>query len=248
MVDFAKRLGGVAPLAKISIPNILGLGATLDSLGQTSEVSSTALSKLFLSMAKNAETYAKYANMEVADFVKLLNEDANEAFIRSPEGVQKNSEGITELTATLGDLGEDGGRVIGVLGTLANNTEKLRARQQLANEAFAEGTSVIDEFNIKNENMAANLAKIQNWLSELFVNSFMMNGLDYFTSKWADWIMGVDEATEAFKAQEKQVQMLDRELPSLMGRYDKLNTATHLSAEEQEELRSIIKQVGEIVP
>src|SRR5690606_36659484 len=55
MVDFAKRLGGVAPLAKISIPNILGLGATLDSLGQTSEVSSTALSKLFLSMAKNAE-------------------------------------------------------------------------------------------------------------------------------------------------------------------------------------------------
>src|SRR5690606_5066215 len=102
MVDFAKRLGGVAPLAKISIQNILGLGATLDSLGQTSEVSSTALSKLFLKMASNADTYAKYAKMEVADFVKLLNEDANEAFIRSLEGVQDNSQGITELAETLG--------------------------------------------------------------------------------------------------------------------------------------------------
>lgn len=198
MVEFAKRMGGIAPLAKITIEDILGLGATLDSLGQTSEVSTTALSKLFISMAKNADVYAKYARMEVNDFVKLLNEDANEAFIRSLEGVQDNSAGITELTATLGDLGESGGRVVGVLGTLASNTDKLRAQQELATKAFAEGSSVVDEFAIKNENFAANLEKVQKWLAQLFVNSAIMNGLDRFVSLWADWIrIPVSETIEA---------------------------------------------------
>src|SRR5690606_32043182 len=89
---------------------------------------------------------------------------------------------------------------------------------------------------------------IQNWLSEMFGNSFIMKGIDTFAAKWADWIMGVDEATEAFKEQEKQVKALDREIPTLMDRYDKLSTATNLSAEEQEELKTVITRIGEIVP
>lgn len=188
LVEFSKRLGGIAPLAGISIENVLGLGATLDSLGQTSEVSTTALSKLFIDMAKNAEKYARFAKMEVSDFVKLMNEDANEAFVRMLEGVKDNSGGITELAATLGDLGQDGGRVVGVLGTLANNTERLREQQRIANDAFREGTSVVNEFNLKNENMAANLAKVQKWLAGFFVNSTVMQGLNSFVGLWARWI------------------------------------------------------------
>jgi TP901 family phage tail tape measure protein len=188
LVEFAKRMGGIAPLAKISIENVLGLGATLDSLGQTSEVSSTALSKLFIAMAKNSEAFAKFAKMEGKDFVKLMNEDANEAFLRVLEGVKSSSNGITELAATLGDLGQDGGRVVGVLGTLANNTETLRKQQEIANNAFREGTSVINEFNLKNENMAANLAKVQKWIAGLFINSSVMESLNSFVSLWANWI------------------------------------------------------------
>jgi TP901 family phage tail tape measure protein len=188
LVEFTKRMGGIAPLAKISIENVLGLGATLDSLGQTSEVSSTALSKLFIAMAKNSEAFARFAKMEGKDFVKLMNEDANEAFLRVLEGVKSSSNGITELAATLGDLGQDGGRVVGVLGTLANNTETLRKQQEIANNAFREGTSVINEFNLKNENMAANLAKVQKWIAGLFINSSVMESLNSFVSLWAKWI------------------------------------------------------------
>jgi TP901 family phage tail tape measure protein len=188
LVEFSKRLGGVAPLAKISLQNVLGLGATLDSLGQTAEVSTTALSKLFLDMAKNSEVFAKQAKMDYGEFVELLNTDANEAFIRVLEGVKGNSQGLTELAATLGDVGADGGRVIGVLGTLANNTERLREQQRIANDAFREGTSVVNEFNLKNENMAANLAKIQKWMASFFVNSTIMEGLGKFVGMWAKWI------------------------------------------------------------
>jgi TP901 family phage tail tape measure protein len=198
MVEFAKRLSGIAPLAGISIENVLGLGATLDSLGQTAEVSTTALSKLFIDMAKNADKYAKFAKMEVTDFVELMNTDANEAFLRMLEGVKDNSEGITELAATLGDLGQDGGRVVGVLGTLANNTENLRKQQNISNEAFQKGTSVVEEFNVKNTNLAAKLEMVQKWLAGMFVNSTIMAGIDTLISKFAKWIeIPVSETLEA---------------------------------------------------
>lgn len=203
LVEFTKRLGGVAPLANISIENVLGLGATLDSLGQTAEVSTTALSKLFIDMAKNAQQYARFAKMEVSDFVKLMNEDANEAFIRMLEGVKDNSTGITQLAATLGDLGQDGGRVVGVLGTLANNTERLREQQRIANQAFKEGTSVVNEFNLKNENFAANLEKIQKWMAGLFINGSVMKGLNSFVGLWARWI----EIPISRKMEEERIEL-----------------------------------------
>ncbi|AWW31818.1 phage tail tape measure protein [Echinicola strongylocentroti] len=206
LVEFSKRMGGVAPLAKITIQDILGLGATLDSLGQTSEVSSTALSKLFLDMAKNAKQYAKYAKLEVTEFVELMNNDANEAFLRVLEGVKGNSDGITQLASTMVDLEQDGGRVVGVLGTLANNTEKLRQQQDIANSSFEKGTSVIDEFNTKNNNFAANLEKVQKWLAGMFVNSAIMDGLNRFVSKWAEWIeIPVSETMQAERTEMMQL-------------------------------------------
>src|SRR5690606_33087609 len=154
---FARRMAGVAPLAGITIEEILGLGATLDQLGQTSEVSSTALSKLFLAIAKDATTYSKYAKMEVNDFKNLLEKDFMAAFTKVLEGVKGSSEGINQLAETLGDLGLDGGRVIGVIGSLANNVDILGSQIKLSYESMAEGTSITDEYNIKNETAAAKL-------------------------------------------------------------------------------------------
>ncbi|WP_282635779.1 phage tail tape measure protein [Sphingobacterium thalpophilum] len=161
MVEFARRMAGVAPLAGVTIEQILGLGATLDQLGQTEEVSSTALSKLFIKMASDAETYSKYAGLQVNDFKKLLEEDFMGAFVRVMKGVRTNANGINELAATLGDLGEDSGRVVGVLGTLANNAGILEKQIELSNKAFSDGTSITDEYNIKNQTAAARLEMAQ---------------------------------------------------------------------------------------
>ena len=162
MVEFARRMAGVAPLAGITIEQILGLGATLDQLGQSEEVSSTALSKLFLSMAKNAEIYSKYAGMQITDFKNLMEKDFMGAFTKVLTGVKNSSNGINELAATLGDLGEDGGRVIGVIGTLANNVDVLQGSIKLSNKAFADGTSITNEYNIKNQTAAARLEMAKN--------------------------------------------------------------------------------------
>lgn len=248
IVEFTRRMGGIAPLAKISIENVMGLAATLDSLGQTSEVSTTALSKLFISMAKNAKEYARFAKMEVKDFVKLMNEDANEAFMRMLEGVKENSNGITELAETLGDLGQDGGRVVGVLGTLANNTKILREQQNISNAAFKEGSSVTEEFALKNDNLAASLAKVQRYINRQFINSAFLGFLEKSIGGLADWVTGIDRVTMAFEKQDRYVQKLESELPKLTSRHDELKSKAELNASEQEELRSIIAKIAELVP
>ncbi len=184
IVEFARRMAGIAPLANITIQDILGMGASLDAMGQTSEVSTTALSKLFIKMASEKELFAKYARdvngaeISTADFAKLIDTDFNEAFISLLRGVKDNSNGMSELAATLGDLEQDGGRVIGVLGTMANNIPLLYKQQQISNDEFERGTSVLDEFALMNETVGAKLDKIRKALFAAFVNTAVVKGLE----------------------------------------------------------------------
>lgn len=159
LVEFTKRLAGIAPSVNISIQNVLGLAASLDQLGQTSEVSSTVMSQMIPKMFKDTATFANIARMSLSDFSKLLKEDTNEALLRVLEGLKGNSGGFEELVKSLGDIGLEGKRTISVLGVLANNTDLIREQQVFANDEFEKGTSILNEFNVKNETARAGLDK-----------------------------------------------------------------------------------------
>lgn len=159
IVEFTKRVAGIAPGAGISIEKVMGLAATLDQFGQSSEVASTVVAQVLPDMFKDTATYAGIAKMSVGDFTTLLKTDANEAFIRFLAGLNGNNGGLSEMTVKLDALGLEGKRSISVLGVLANNTETLREQQDLSAKSFEQGTSLIAEFNIKNETMQAKLDK-----------------------------------------------------------------------------------------
>jgi TP901 family phage tail tape measure protein len=159
LVEFSKRLAGVAPSVGMSIQNVFGLAATLDQLGQTSEVSSTVISQILPKMFKDTATFAGIASMKLSDFTELLNTDANEALLRVLSGLKGNDEGFSKLVQSLGDIGLEGKRTISVLGVLANNTDLIRSQQAFANEEFEKGTSILDEFNVKNNTARASLDK-----------------------------------------------------------------------------------------
>ncbi|MDD4375131.1 MAG: phage tail tape measure protein [Bacteroidales bacterium] len=169
IVDFANRVAGIAPIAGVSIENVLGLGATLDSLAQTSETSATVYSMVLTGMAKKTSEFAKIAKMDITDFSNLLKTDANEAFIRVMEGLKGNDEALQGLVANLSELGLEGRRSTAVLGALANNTQKIREQQDLATAAFEKGTSITDEYNIKNESAQAILEKKRKALRNISV-------------------------------------------------------------------------------
>lgn len=228
IVEFTKRLGGIAPQAGLSIENIMGLAATLDQLGQQNETSSTAISQLITKMFQKTSEFAKIAGVDVAEFSNKLKTDANSALIMFLNGLQKNQGGLQELAENFKDLGIDGSRAISVIGVLANNTKMLADTQKLSNEEFLKGTSLTNEFNVKNENMAGNLEKIGKNLKSMFVNSAITSGMEKFVgwmAKWFDIPLSEKMAQESIQVNALASQITDANLKMEERKkiYDQLN-------------------------
>lgn len=205
IVEFTRRMAGIAPLANLSIQDVMGLGATLDALGQTSEVSSTSLNKLFIKMTQNGEVFAKYAKtadgatLSTDQFAQLIETDFNEAFISLLRGVRDNSEGMSALSETLGDLELDGGRVIGVLGSLANNQDLLAEQQKISNTEFEKGTSVLAEFNLMNETAGAKIDKLQRAFSQFLMSSGLVQFIERSINSLASFLPVAESAQSKIK-------------------------------------------------
>lgn len=188
LVEFTKRVGGIAPNANISAADTLGLAATLDQLGQTAEVSSTVFGKLMVAIGQDIPKYAALANISIEEFKDLLAEDTNEALIKVLESAKSTTGGLEGMVESLEALGVDGQRSASVIGVLTNNVELLRQQQKLSNDEFEKGTSLTNEFNIKNENMAGGLDKITKRLYAAFVNGKILKGLESIVNKTAELI------------------------------------------------------------
>ena len=186
-IGFLKRMGGTATQAKISAANILGYASTLDQLGQSQEMAATALGKTIVSMFKDSASYAKVAKMEVGDFSRLLQTDANAALLAVLDGLNGNNEGFAIMATKLDELGVDGARAVQVLAALSSNTKMAREQQKLANKAMEEGTSLSNEYNIKNNNLAGSMDKIGRAIRSHFVNSNFLQWMEKVVAKAAEW-------------------------------------------------------------
>ncbi len=170
IVEFSKRVGGIAPIVNVSIQDIMGLAATLDQLGQTSEVSSTVYSAMVTGMFKKTAEYANIAGMSVDGFKKILKQDTNFAFIKVLEGLNGNNAGMERMVALMGDMGIEGKRGIQVLGVLSNNTKMLREQQLLSNDSFYKGNAIYTSFNLLNDSAQAKLEKARKRVVDLAVD------------------------------------------------------------------------------
>lgn len=165
IVDFSKRLAGIAPNADISIDKVLGMAATLDKYGQQAETASTAIGQTIMAMFKRTETFAGIAKMPLQEFADLLNKDVNEALLRVLEGMNDGG-GLASVTVAMDEMHLNGQRASTVLGTLSKNVNELRAQQQLANQAFKEGISLDNEFETKNTSLTAQMEKMKKAILE----------------------------------------------------------------------------------
>lgn len=167
LVQFNKRVAGIAPMVGVNVQNILGLAASLDILGQSAEVSATAYSKIMGKMASDTATFARLAGMSYQDFSKLLEEDANEAMLLILETIGQSEKGMQGLVHVIDETGLEGERMRQVLGAMAMNVKMIREQQDISNKAFEDGTSVITEFNTKNTNAQAILEKKKKEIANL---------------------------------------------------------------------------------
>lgn len=166
--NFAERMGGVGAQANMTIAQIMGFGAVLDSNGQKVEASATALSQVIVRLYQDPAKYAKVAGLDAQEFGRLMREDANAALILFLETLQKAG-GMDQLSPMFKDMGENGSRAIAALSTLATHIDDVKAQQEAANIAFQEGTSIDKEFDVQNNTVAASLDKCKNAANDLRV-------------------------------------------------------------------------------
>ena len=168
LANFTQRLGGVGKQANMTIPELMGFGAVLDSQGQAVEMSATALSKLIMDLFGQTKKIAKATGMDLNEFNKALKRSTNEGLIMLLERLHELGN-IDVLAPIFKDMGEDGARASAVIASLADKIEMVKWEQKEANKAYQEGTSVINEFNVQNTTVQAGLDKAQKGVREMAV-------------------------------------------------------------------------------
>lgn len=168
LADFAQRLAGVGKQANMTIPQIMGFAAVLDSQGQAVEMSATALSQLIMKLFQDPAKIAKATGMDLQAFSKVLKEDTNEALLMLLSRLHELGD-ISVLAPVFDAMGTDGARASAVIAALAGNIDMVKQQQQAANVAFKEGTSVTKEYNVQNNTVQAQLDKAKKGFHEMAV-------------------------------------------------------------------------------
>lgn len=158
LVDFTARVAGVGKQAGFTQAQIMGLASVLDQNMQQDETAATAVQNLLAKMFQDSAKFAQIAGLNVKEFAKTLKEDANGALLQFLAAMKAKG-GFADLAPMFEEMKMDGSRATGVLTVLADKLDDIKTAQNLANEAYSEGTSVLNEFETQNESVQAQLDK-----------------------------------------------------------------------------------------
>ena len=168
LVEFTARMGGVAKQADLAVTDVMGFASALDQNMLRSEMASTALQSLILKIYQEPAKYAKLAGMDVQEFVNLVNTDVNEALLQFLGTLGKMG-GMAQMSPILKEMKLSGAEAAGVISALAGNIDQVRREQENANEAFIDGTSIVNEFGVQNNTVQAGLDKAKKHFKDVRV-------------------------------------------------------------------------------
>lgn len=176
VVEFTKRLGATGSVTGLTMQQIFGLGGAFSSLGETMERSSTATQRVVLGIVSHTKDVAQALNIGYDELDQMI--QAGKTF--------------EALELVLTELGEQGPAVydkffkaIGgrnnvqarnAMALLSQHIGELNYQVALAEEGFAEGTLVTQEFERANNNLAGVMAQVGNEFYEMTTSVEGTNG------------------------------------------------------------------------
>lgn len=169
IVDFTADLSGVAKQAGMTQAQIMGLASALDQNMQEEATASTVFSQLITKMYQEPARFATLAGQDVASFTKLLKTDANEALLKFLTAM-KNTGGFDKMAPMFSEMKLEGTRAVGVLSSVASHIDQVKEAQLVAFNAYNDGSSVIDEFNVQNNTVQANIDKAKKQFLDLSID------------------------------------------------------------------------------
>lgn len=186
IVEFSKRLMGLANIAHISTADLLAFGSAADSMALMPEVAATAFNKLITSVQKQPnliENALKIPKGTISDLYQ--SGKMTEALVTIFERMREKG-GMNALmqSGVFKDLGSDGARLVAVMATMANRVDMLQQHLATSRVAFEEGTAVAQEYAIQMDTAAAYSERAANVWEKAFVNPEGVDNVKEFTKAW----------------------------------------------------------------
>ena len=183
--DAVKNIGKLSQMfgdgSRTLKEDMLAIGSAVNQVAQSSSASEpylveftarmggvTALQSLILKIYQEPAKYAKLAGMDVQEFVNLVNTDVNEALLQFLGTLGKMG-GMAQMSPILKEMKLSGAEAAGVISALAGNIDQVRREQENANQAFIDGTSIINEFGVQNNTVQAGLDKAKKQFKDVRV-------------------------------------------------------------------------------
>ena len=245
LVDFAQRMGGIAAQAGLTIQQVLALGSASDQLGQNVEVSATALNKVITTLVSQTGQVAKAIGVTKEELQSALDVSTWDGLMLVFEKLAGKG-GLAAIAPLMGDLGSDGSRLNQVISALTSDTSRLTRELNIANDAFAKGTSVVDEYEKKNNNLAGTIEKIGKNIKYWFLGSGVIDWMLKVAKMIEQITRSSESLLEQFEKQKRTTNNLTTSLSPLLDQIDKLKDSQ--SADEQKRLSEIMRQVGQSIP
>ena len=184
IVEFSKRLMGLANVSRISADELLGIASASDALGIMPEVGATAFNKLFTSIQKNHNLIEKSLGLVQGSINENFSKGQTiKSIVDIFESMNKKGN-MNALDGIFKDLGSDGARLVAVMTTMADRVDILKTHLATSSQAFKDGTAVINEYMIQNETANALMERASNLWAKAFTNP---EGIDMVKQLAEEW-------------------------------------------------------------
>ena len=184
IVEFSKRLTGVARTAGITTDQLLALGSASSSMMLMPEVASTAMGKFIVALQKNHNLIAKELGIPDETIKNLYaSGHAMDAIVLVLEKMRDKGN-MNALGGIFKDLGSDGQRLVTAMVTMSKNVDMLKDHLYESHEAFEEATAVTKEYEMQQQSAIGILERANNLWEKAFVNP---DGVDAVKSLAEFW-------------------------------------------------------------
>ena len=186
IVEFAKRLTGVARTAGITTDQLLALGSASSSMMLLPEVASTAFGKFIVALQKNHNLIAKELDIPDETLKNLYaSGHAMDAMVLVFEKMKQKGN-MNALGEIFKPLGSDGQRLVTSMVTMAKNVDMLKDHLYESKKAFREATAVGAEYSMQQHSAIGILERANNLWEKAFVNPDGVESVKSMAQAWYD--------------------------------------------------------------
>ena len=176
IVDFSNRMLALGEQAALTTPDILALGAAVDSMALEPEVAATAFGKLVTELRKGTSPIEKSLGLATGSLKKLIESGKGMDAILTIFRRMGETKNVFALDGLFKDLGSNGARLVKTMVTMASKNGMLTKAVEESNKAFTEGSAVTVEYNMQQETAAAYMERANNLWEKQFVSASAASG------------------------------------------------------------------------